>query len=33
MGKPERKKPLGKQKHSWEEGIKMSIREIGWKGG
>jgi hypothetical protein len=30
MGKPEGKRPLGRPRHSWEDGIKMDLREIGW---
>jgi hypothetical protein len=30
MGKPEGKRPLGRPKRSWEEGIRMDLREIGW---
>jgi hypothetical protein len=32
-GKAQRKKrPLGRPKHRWEDGIKMDLREIGWGG-
>jgi hypothetical protein len=30
MGKPEGKRPLGKQRRRWEDGIRMDFREIGW---
>jgi hypothetical protein len=30
VGKPEGKRPLGRQRHRWEDGIKMDLREIGW---
>jgi hypothetical protein len=30
MGKPERKRPLGRSRHRWEDGIRMDLREIGW---
>jgi hypothetical protein len=30
VGKPEGKRPVGKPRHSWEDGIKMDLREIGW---
>jgi hypothetical protein len=30
MGKPEGKRPLGRQRHRWENGIRMDLREIGW---
>jgi hypothetical protein len=33
VGKPEGRRPLERQRHRWEDGIKMNIREIGWGGG
>jgi hypothetical protein len=30
VGKPERKRPLGRPRHRWEDGIRMDLREIGW---
>jgi hypothetical protein len=30
MGKPEGKRPFGRQRRRWEDGIKMDLREIGW---
>jgi hypothetical protein len=30
VGKPERKRPLGRPRHRWEDNIKMDVREIGW---
>jgi hypothetical protein len=30
MGKSEGKRPLGRPRHRWEDGIRMDIREIGW---
>jgi hypothetical protein len=30
VGKPERKRPLGRPKRRWEDNIKMDLREIGW---
>jgi hypothetical protein len=30
MGKPEGKRPLGRPKRRWEDGIRMDLREIGW---
>jgi hypothetical protein len=30
MGKPEGKRPLGRQERRWEDGIRMDLREIGW---
>jgi hypothetical protein len=32
-GKPEVKRPLGRPRHRWEDGIRMDLREIGWGGG
>jgi hypothetical protein len=29
VGKPEGKRPLGKPRHRWEDGIRMKIKEIG----
>jgi hypothetical protein len=29
MGKPEVKRPLGKPRRRWEDGIRMDLREIG----
>jgi hypothetical protein len=33
VGKPEGKRPLGRPRNGWEDGIKMDVREIGWGGG
>jgi hypothetical protein len=33
MGKPEGKRPLGRPRRRWEDGIKMDVREIVWGGG
>jgi hypothetical protein len=30
VGKPKRKRPLGRLRHRWEDGIKMDLREISW---
>jgi hypothetical protein len=30
MGKPEGKRPLGRPRRRWEDGIRMDLREIGW---
>jgi hypothetical protein len=30
MGKPEGKRPLGRPRCRWEEGLRMDLREIGW---
>jgi hypothetical protein len=32
VGKPEGKRPLGRPRRGWEDGIKMDPREIGWGG-
>jgi hypothetical protein len=32
VGKPEGKGPLERPRRRWEEGIKMDLREIGWRG-
>jgi hypothetical protein len=29
VGKPEGKRPLGRPRRKWEDGIKMDLREIG----
>jgi hypothetical protein len=30
MRKPEGKRPLGRPRRRWEDGIRMDLREIGW---
>jgi hypothetical protein len=30
MGKPEGKRPLGRPRRRWEDGIRMDLRENGW---
>jgi hypothetical protein len=32
VGKPERKRPLGRSRRRWEDNIRMDLREIGWGG-
>jgi hypothetical protein len=32
VGKSERKRPLGRPRHRWDDNIKMDLREIGWGG-
>jgi hypothetical protein len=32
VGKPEGKRPVGRQKRRWVDNIKMDLREIGWDG-
>jgi hypothetical protein len=29
VGKPERKRPLGRPRHRWENNIKMDFHEVG----
>jgi hypothetical protein len=29
--KPEGKIPLGRRRHRWEDGIRMDLRETGWR--
>jgi hypothetical protein len=30
VGKSEGKRPLGRPRHRWEDGIRMDLRKIGW---
>ena len=30
MGKAEGRKPLGRPRRRWEDGIKVNFREVGW---
>jgi hypothetical protein len=32
VGKPEGKRPLGRSRCSWEDGIRMDLRDIGLEG-
>jgi len=35
VGKPERKRPLGRPKHRWDDNVKMDLQEVGcgiWAG-
>jgi hypothetical protein len=32
VGKPKGKRPLGRPRRRWEDGIKMDLEEIGWGG-
>jgi hypothetical protein len=32
VGKPEGKRPLGRPRRRWEDGIRMGLREIGLEG-
>jgi hypothetical protein len=29
VGKPERKRPLGRPRHRWEDNIRMDLQEVG----
>jgi hypothetical protein len=31
VGKPERKRPLGRPKRRWEDNIRMYLRLVGWQ--
>jgi hypothetical protein len=33
VGNPEGKRPFGRPKRMWEDGIRMGRREAGWRGG
>jgi hypothetical protein len=33
VGKPEGRKPLGRPRCRWEDGIRMDLREIAWSRG
>jgi hypothetical protein len=30
VGKPEGKRPLGRPRRMWEDGLRMDLRAIGW---
>jgi hypothetical protein len=32
MGKPDGKRPLGRNRLRWEDNIKIDLRDIGWGG-
>jgi hypothetical protein len=32
VGKPEGKRPLGRPRYRWEDGIRIDLRDIGWGG-
>jgi hypothetical protein len=32
VGNPEGKRPLGRPRHRWEDGIRMDLREFGLRG-
>jgi hypothetical protein len=31
VGKPEERRPLGRARHRWKDGIRMDLRETGWR--
>jgi hypothetical protein len=31
VGKPEGKRPVGRPRRRWDDGIRMDLREIGWE--
>jgi hypothetical protein len=33
FGKPEGKRPLGRARRKWQDGIRKYLRETGWGGG
>jgi hypothetical protein len=32
VGKPERKRPLRRPRHRWEDSVRVDLGEIGWEG-
>jgi hypothetical protein len=32
VGKPEGKRPLGRPRRTWEDNIRIDLRDIGWGG-
>jgi hypothetical protein len=30
VGKPEGRRPLGRNRHRWEDNIRMGLKETGW---
>jgi hypothetical protein len=32
VGKPERKRPLGRPRHRWEDTVNIDVMETGWEG-
>jgi hypothetical protein len=30
VGKPEGRRPPGRQRRKWKDGVRMDLREIGW---
>jgi hypothetical protein len=33
VGGPEKKRPLGRSRHRWEDNIKIDLEELGWRHG
>jgi hypothetical protein len=33
VGKPDRKRPLGRRRLRWEDNIKMDLKAVGWEHG
>jgi hypothetical protein len=33
VGKPEKRRPLGRPRSTWEDNIKMDLREVCWGNG
>jgi hypothetical protein len=31
MGRPDRKRPLGRPRSKWEDNIKIDLQEVGWE--
>jgi hypothetical protein len=31
VGKPKGKRPLGRPRHEWEDGIRINLGDIGWE--
>ena len=31
MGRPDRKRPLGRPRNKWEDNIKIDLQEVGWE--
>jgi hypothetical protein len=31
VGNPKGKRPLGRSRHRWDDGLRMDLREIGWE--
>jgi hypothetical protein len=33
VGRPEGKRPQGRRRRRWEEGVRIDLRDFGWLGG